>query len=242
MTEPFVWVPTAAGTMYEATEAAEPLDEPPGVRFGSWGFCRLAGGIDGELRRHGFPHDDGARVFEQGYERGVLCGPAALVKGGAVLGRQAGGVDDVLDSDGNPVKWAKGLPFPSGAVGFSRLRQGEFLVQVLPGADLLFLLIDAGQARLDELFRGPFAFAYSFCGAKGAQLGRIDLFHQIIPPIRAFRAVRRFPCHSSVIGDAPPRPATWPPLRNPNPPGHRAKPCGRPGSRPRRKDTATPGT
>jgi hypothetical protein len=31
MTEPFVWVPSAAAAMPHATEAAEPIDEPPGV-------------------------------------------------------------------------------------------------------------------------------------------------------------------------------------------------------------------
>ncbi len=38
MTEPPVWVPSATGTMPSATAAAEPLDEPPGVRAGSWGL------------------------------------------------------------------------------------------------------------------------------------------------------------------------------------------------------------
>src|SRR6185437_14091630 len=31
MIEPAVWVPKASGTMKSATDAAEPLDEPPGV-------------------------------------------------------------------------------------------------------------------------------------------------------------------------------------------------------------------
>ena len=33
--EPLVWLPSAIGTMYDATAAADPLDDPPGVRFGS---------------------------------------------------------------------------------------------------------------------------------------------------------------------------------------------------------------
>src|SRR5438093_11545594 len=38
MTEPFVCEPIAAGTTPAATAAADPIDEPPGVREGSHGF------------------------------------------------------------------------------------------------------------------------------------------------------------------------------------------------------------
>ena len=38
MIEPPTWVPIAAGTMLAPTEAAEPDDEPPGVREGSNGL------------------------------------------------------------------------------------------------------------------------------------------------------------------------------------------------------------
>ena len=41
--EPPVWVPTAARHIPQATAAAEPLDEPPGVRPRSQGF-RVGGG------------------------------------------------------------------------------------------------------------------------------------------------------------------------------------------------------
>src|SRR3954469_20269316 len=36
--EPTTWVPSAAGTMLQATAAAEPLLDPPGVRSVSQGF------------------------------------------------------------------------------------------------------------------------------------------------------------------------------------------------------------
>ena len=39
MSEPFVCVPTASGTMPAATAAAEPLDEPPGVCAGLRGLA-----------------------------------------------------------------------------------------------------------------------------------------------------------------------------------------------------------
>ena len=38
MTEPAVWVPIATATIASAVAAAEPLEEPPGVRRGSCGL------------------------------------------------------------------------------------------------------------------------------------------------------------------------------------------------------------
>ncbi len=43
ITEPAVCVPSASGTMPSATAAAEPLDEPPGVRDGAAGLRVLPG-------------------------------------------------------------------------------------------------------------------------------------------------------------------------------------------------------
>ena len=43
MTDPAVWVPSATGTMPAATAAAEPLEDPPGVRPGAAGFVVRVG-------------------------------------------------------------------------------------------------------------------------------------------------------------------------------------------------------
>ncbi len=43
ITEPLVCDPMAPGTMWAATAAADPLDEPPGVREGSCGLRVLPG-------------------------------------------------------------------------------------------------------------------------------------------------------------------------------------------------------
>src|SRR5436190_19449421 len=43
MIEPPTWVPIAAGTMLAPTTAAEPEDEPPGVRAGSNGLVEAPG-------------------------------------------------------------------------------------------------------------------------------------------------------------------------------------------------------
>src|SRR5262249_51822973 len=45
-TEPTVCVPRAAGTIRAATAAAEPDDEPPGVRSGCHGFRVAAGSLN----------------------------------------------------------------------------------------------------------------------------------------------------------------------------------------------------
>ncbi len=46
ITEPPVWVPIASGTMPAATAAAEPEEEPPGVRVGVERVARAAGCIE----------------------------------------------------------------------------------------------------------------------------------------------------------------------------------------------------
>ena len=43
ITEPTVWEPSARGAMPAATAAAEPLEEPPGVRWRSWGLAVAPG-------------------------------------------------------------------------------------------------------------------------------------------------------------------------------------------------------
>ena len=43
MVDPLDWVPMARGAMNAATAAAEPLEDPPGVRSGSWGLRVLPG-------------------------------------------------------------------------------------------------------------------------------------------------------------------------------------------------------
>ena len=174
-------------------------------------------------------------LFSRDTTRGVLGGPAARVKYGSVLCRQIGRVDDILDPDGNAVKRTERLPFPSGEVGLSGLSQGEFPIQMLPGADLLLTLLDAGQARPDEFLRGQLAFAYRSRRAQGAHLSGIRLFHRTF--LQSALRLQANAFDASLIAAAPPLPSSWPLRRNPDPPGHRAKPFGRPGSRPRRWGT-----
>ena len=52
MIEPFVCEPSAIGTIPAATAAADPDDEPPGVRSGSCGLRGLTGTEIGEFSCH----------------------------------------------------------------------------------------------------------------------------------------------------------------------------------------------
>ena len=99
MIEPAVWLPSAAGTMRSATAAAEPADEPPGVWARLRGLRVLGWRQQRELRRHRLAHDDGAGAAQGGNARRVALGAAAGENRRAVLGRQVGGVEDVLDAD-----------------------------------------------------------------------------------------------------------------------------------------------
>src|SRR2546421_12884453 len=55
ITEPFVCEPIAAGTTPAATAAADPIDEPPGVREGSQGFSVWPGVMNASSADTVFP-------------------------------------------------------------------------------------------------------------------------------------------------------------------------------------------
>ena len=97
--------------MPAATAAAEPEEEPPGVCSGLRGLRVTDGCKRCKLRGHGLAEDDGAGGAQRRDAGRILGGLAALEGGAAVLGRHVGGVDDVLDADGNPVQRADALAF-----------------------------------------------------------------------------------------------------------------------------------
>ncbi len=99
MVEPVVWVPIASGTMKSATAAAEPLDEPPGVRLRSCGLrvgpgCRLANSVVTVL-----PSSSAAGLARQRDAGGVALRLPAFVDRRAPFGRHVLRVDDVLDAE-----------------------------------------------------------------------------------------------------------------------------------------------
>ena len=106
MIEPPVCVPSAARHMPHATAAAEPLDEPPGVRSRFQGL-RVTGGIDpGERRRDRLAQDDRACLAEASDDGRIDRSGVPLPAVDPAGGGQALHVDDVLDPDRNPVQRA----------------------------------------------------------------------------------------------------------------------------------------
>src|SRR6185295_16448749 len=73
--------------------------------------------------------------------------PVALEDRGAVLGRQLGGIDHVLDRKRHAVQRARGL----GGIRRARRLQRQVLVQRLPRLHLGLARADAGEARLGQL-------------------------------------------------------------------------------------------
>ncbi len=173
MTDPLDWVPMARGAMNAATAAAEPLEEPPGVREGSCGFRVFPGEIDRKLGGDGLSQQDRARLAEQGDGGGVFHRPMSGVQDRAVLGRHVLRVEDVLDPHRNAVERTERLPFPPRQVRRARLVQGMTGVQVRPGADPLLERRDAVEAGAHQRFGGDPAVADRPGRLDGAQEGRI---------------------------------------------------------------------
>ena len=182
MVEPVVWVPIAIGTMKSATAAAEPLDEPAGVRARSCGLrvgpgCRLANSVVTVL-----PSSDAAGLAGQRDAGGVASGLAAFVDRRAPFGRQVEGVDDVLDAE----RHAGERSALRVAVGRARGGQRRLGVEMGPGMHLAVAGGDAveagphhrfarGLARGrggDDLGRGQ--FVERFDGWPLARAGRIE--------------------------------------------------------------------
>ena len=146
MIEPAVWLPSAAGTMWSATAAAEPAEEPPGVCARLCGLRVLAGREQRQLGRHRLADDDGAGAAQGGNARRIAIWAAAAKDRGAVLGRQIGGVEDVFDADRHAVQRARGLAGAKGGIGFARMRQRELGIEMLPCLNLALALGDAIEA------------------------------------------------------------------------------------------------
>ena len=90
-------MPSAAGTIPDPTAAAEPLEEPPGVRSGSNGFVVGPGSRDGELSRDRLADYDSPTLSQHRDTGGVIPGQPAVEKRGIHLRRHVGRRDDVLD-------------------------------------------------------------------------------------------------------------------------------------------------
>jgi hypothetical protein len=87
-------VPVAIGKKPAATPAADPDDEPPGVRVAGFAGIEM-----GELGGHGFAEQRAAVSADQRHQRGIGLGAVSEINRRAVFGRHVGGVENVLQPD-----------------------------------------------------------------------------------------------------------------------------------------------
>ena len=150
-----VCVPSATGTMQSATAAAEPLDEPPGVRARSCGLRVLPGCRFANLVATVLPIQDAARLACERDTGGIALRTAAAMNWRAPLGRHVEGVDDILDAEGNTGERSA----PAAAVECTRRRDRLIGIETGPGLDLVFARGDAFKARAHDGFAGGAAGA-----------------------------------------------------------------------------------
>ena len=169
------------------------------------GVAGGAGGAAGELGGHGLAEDQGAGRAQAAHHRRVRPRPAAGVEPGAVLGRLVGGVDDVLDADGNAGK----RPARAGGIDCPRPLAGRGSVEVAPGPDRRLGLGNAGERRRAGRFR-PLA-----AGADpGCDLVRARAFRQrrrvLFRPVGGRHCFLIHPARSSFVRPDPPAaPLAW---------------------------------
>ena len=154
MSDPAVWLPKAIGTIEEATAAADPLDEPPGVWPGLCGFLVLPGQNVANSVETVLP-------IGTAPARRIAATQAASRSGRwppwdrrrAVLGRQVARVDHVLD----PERHAVQPTLRRRGVGLPRSGDGVVGIEMGPGLDVRIAVGDPLQAGPHQRFRGDLA-------------------------------------------------------------------------------------
>jgi hypothetical protein len=109
------------------------------------GVRRLSGMHEGKLRRHGLTHDNRALFLKPSHDPGIAKGDASGVEGATVFRRDPGGVDDVLDPNGQTVQSAQRPASAPVGIQSPGLCASEFGIEPRPGPDLRLPLCDAGD-------------------------------------------------------------------------------------------------
>jgi len=144
MTEPPVWLPSAIGSMPEATAAADPDEEPPGVWAGLRGFAGRGRLQAGELGGDRLAEHEAAGAAHERHQRGIGLGPMAGVDRRSILGREIRGVENILDADRQPVQ--RRQPQYRNLGGPPRRRD----IERREGADLGLVTCDGLGAAIDD--------------------------------------------------------------------------------------------
>ncbi len=185
MVEPITCVPSAALNMPAAAPAAEPLDEPPGVRARSCGFLVPRGSLAANSVVTVLPmmtapaSRNAATLAASRSERKPANSGEPFSVG------MSAGLDDVLDAHRHAVDRRPRL---AGAPTRARLIGGDaraFEVEMNEGADLRLERGKGGETTLQEIARRIAAL----CEARGRR--EVGLRIELEPVFRHFRTTFR---------------------------------------------------
>ena len=151
ITEPAVWLPNAIGSMPAAIAAQEPDDEPPGVCGEIVRIARHRRHHGGEFRGRGLADDDAAGAARQRHRGGISAWLKAGINRRAVLGREIGGIENVLEPYRQPTQRRRRQ-----FCIFRRLTRRD-QVEDDKGADLLVARRNRLGAHVDDRARREFA-------------------------------------------------------------------------------------
>ncbi len=162
MIEPAVCVPSASGTWKSATAAADPDDEPPGVRAGSCGLRVSPGPKKANSVVTVLPRMIAPAALSSANDEGIGRRLAAGKNRRAEFRRKVLGVDDVLDADGNAGERPHHFsPRPPRVAGPRRL-DGRLAADAHPSADLRVAPRYTLEAGPDKLFGRQIAHGERF--------------------------------------------------------------------------------
>ena len=171
MTDPAVWLPTAAGTTPAATAAAEPAEEPPGACVDLCGLRVRAGVSSASSVVTVLPRRDARRIPLRA---------ASGKDGRAMLGREIRGVEDVFHADRHAVQRTDARPGFELLIACSRLGEGIVGIEVRPGLHARLALGNAVETGAHQGLRAQAPLADrlgSFGGAKAGGVGENGAAH-----------------------------------------------------------------
>jgi hypothetical protein len=182
--------PSARGTHPAATAAAEPPDEPPGVRSGFHGLRVMpqsglsVAGIR-ELRGRGLADHDRPGAQKVLHDQGVEVGHPLLVCVGAKGRALAPGRREVLDRDRDPVQRSGLRSVPDRALGLTRALPRFVRVDEAEAVQDRVDLLDAGEAVLDRLDRRQLAAPDQIGDHVRGRVGKLEVRHVASSAARA---------------------------------------------------------
>ena len=82
---------------------------------------------------------------------GIIGTPPFVMQNGAQFGGVVRSIDDVLDADRHAVKGSRGKALTTKFIRRARLFECLVRVEMLPGSDAGFQLVDASETGLDQV-------------------------------------------------------------------------------------------